>query len=361
MEKYKNDCALLDSKNRQLSSQLQQKLDEYAKKDKEYSKLSLDHSRAIQNVREKDRKITELEKKAPVQPVSNVGATRKPASKSSSTQTSAEKKDPKTDAKLLNKKITEMESSIDRLVKENKRLEQSIEAERTVRSNLMPSDSTQHNTTPADEYLFESQEAQLKIAKQMNSLKQQIYDLEKQVEDWRRVAEVDQKNEIRKLMKKCKQLHDRNVELEELSLKIHHDQLFDPLNTEERVGNRSANLTQVMESRIKDLIGKNAELETQVLEISGAIETLSFDRDAAVDTAKRAEKRVEEITEAWIGFNEQAMQQLEQEHRQQLESGLAPLIPGLVLPISFGKSAKSLTLTRIQKRRLATLSRLLNT
>lgn len=67
-DKYKSDATAQEARNNHMIASLQARNDDYAKKEKEMAKLSLEHSRMQQNSREKDKKIAELRKQGALQP-----------------------------------------------------------------------------------------------------------------------------------------------------------------------------------------------------------------------------------------------------------------------------------------------------
>jgi hypothetical protein len=65
-DKFKSDATTFEAKNTNILATLQVRNDDYAKKEKDLAKLSLDFNRVQQHSREKDKKIAELERRISV-------------------------------------------------------------------------------------------------------------------------------------------------------------------------------------------------------------------------------------------------------------------------------------------------------
>jgi hypothetical protein len=198
------------------------------------------------------------------------------------------------------------------LVEKSKEVEKQA-AFRSISEPRRPSTSTQ-NSTPSSDYLFEEQEKHLLAAKKIDTLNQTIFTISTQLEIWKKDSLVDKANEIKSLLKKCRLLDERNTELESISQSIYKDQKNEAIDPAAKIGQRSANLTQTLESRIKDLLDRNREIEGKNGDLQGTISGLEFERKSALQSEQRAVERVDQIAET--------MKELEVEYQSKIDRGL---------------------------------------
>ena len=144
-----------------------------------------------------------------------------------------------------------------------------------------------------------------------DSLQRRIYELEVELSDWKRLAEVDRANEIESLKFECSKLRDRLDDIvhddyrkndssdenydNEYKNDSSHD--FNKFDTSARRGERSKGHRSVLEARIKNLMERVEKVEAEKLKVEATLLEMRYDKENAVSAAERLGRRASELEE----------------------------------------------------------------
>ncbi|KAJ3218623.1 hypothetical protein HK099_004994 [Clydaea vesicula] len=391
VDRYRNDVSSLEHKNRQLIEENQGLMESLSKKKKDVNQILVDLNRLQKNLREKDKKVIELglkmtkineenenlhkkysvlenkykvseksfsQSKVQIQSKTlqsskatslsqkTIESIKKPIMKSVMIQTIAnlnEKNSSNNEVQGFKTKIKTLEDSltiktveVEKCNQEIKLLKYNSSKEKEIAQNANNIEVLGKNKNDDfSELCFLKSSGEELTVEKFNEQKNRLKALELEVENWRKIAEFDKPNEIRKIQKKCKQLHEKNQELEELNKNLHKNHYFDELNKGASRGERSMQLSMVLESRIKDLMEKNHSLENSFDDLKNEISSARFEVDAAVASEKRKDIEIKEIIKE--------MEELKIATKKKLEEGPAVLMPGLTISTPWSELDKALT------------------
>ncbi|KAJ3415066.1 hypothetical protein HDV05_005592 [Chytridiales sp. JEL 0842] len=168
-----------------------------------------------------------------------------------------------------------------------------------------------------------------KLVDDKDALQSKILKMEAEVDEWKRVAEVDRVAEIEEIKLDCKQLQDKLQMMEELCERLQAGRATnwdgsgndDQLDRSAKRGERSRGLMSVLESRIKDLMARIQAQEEEKLKMDGDLLEAKFEREKAASMADRMERRANELEE-----NLNMLRDIEEEREARIA---ANIIPGL--------------------------------
>jgi DNA repair exonuclease SbcCD ATPase subunit len=157
-----------------------------------------------------------------------------------------------------------------------------------------------------------------RLLEEKDSVEKKLYDLESEVEAWRRIAEVERAQEIEELRLECKQLKESMRAMDDLHDQVHsHKQTWDSpsrnspelsrrdadeFDRSAKRGERSKGSVSVLESRIRDLLARVQALETEKMKVEGDLLEMRFEREKAVSAAERLARRASELDEVCLYF-----------------------------------------------------------
>ncbi|KAI9366012.1 hypothetical protein DFJ73DRAFT_955828 [Zopfochytrium polystomum] len=226
----------------------------------------------------------------------------------------------------------------------------------TTSINTVSSAATDTPTEDSLQAMLEDPDATPLEAKLIRQLKRSIadrdevqrerYELEREVEEWRQLANVEQANEIEHLRLRCKQLKEEleDVKKRPARSKDGAEVTFD---LTARKGDKSKGLTAVLESRVTDLLERLHLNENELAKVEAKLVEAIAEREAAEVGAKRIARRANELEEALRDYRE-----MEEARNAKLAENM---IPGLNVTIGQLRASTSKLLSDKSPAELASL------
>ncbi|TPX68705.1 hypothetical protein SpCBS45565_g02947 [Spizellomyces sp. 'palustris'] len=203
---------------------------------------------------------------------------------------------------------------------------------------------------------FQGEDQALEHRRHLDELeksRQRIYELETAIEQWKKRAVVQPTKETEQARHEARQLRERLQTLEELNEQLRRSRgAFsrspEPggINPDAKMGEKTASLVSVLESRIRDFVNKYEALETEKLKTDNDLLECRFERDEANDARMRLERRLQELEE------------IKEAEERRKEAENQATIPGFTIPLTKLRSAPHLFLERSPQELAAVIQHL---
>ncbi|KNC97427.1 uncharacterized protein SPPG_09464 [Spizellomyces punctatus DAOM BR117] len=192
---------------------------------------------------------------------------------------------------------------------------------------------------------------------ELEKSRQQIYELETAIEQWKKRAVLQPTKETEQARHEARQLRERLQTLEELNDQLRRSRgAFsrspEPggINPDAKMGEKTASLVSVLESRIRDFVNKYEALETEKLKTDNDLLECRFERDEANDARMRLERRLQEL--------EEYLSQIKEAEEKRKVAENQATIPGFTIPLTKLRSAPHLFLERSPQELVAVIQHL---
>ncbi|KAJ3333648.1 hypothetical protein HDU76_005628 [Blyttiomyces sp. JEL0837] len=202
-----------------------------------------------------------------------------------------------------------------------------------------------------------------KVIASKDALQRKIYDLEAEVADWRRLAEVTRVEEIDELRLECEHMQERVKMFEDINKELRKaaaaagssrggrsrsrsartspelpNSDTEDIDRSARRGEHSKGMATVLEARVKDMLERLQDVEKEKLRVENELLEERFEKKKAVEAAERLGRRATELEET-LGI----MRDVEDEREAKIH---ANIIPGLSVTLGQLRASTSRLLAK---------------